>query len=281
MNRTLLMCLALLVTAIPLRPQVPEDPHLTPQYDSANGVYSLSWYGWIGKTYRVQRSADLYTWIYLTGSDLVVGRNTTESVTIPPFDIAPRFFLRLEVGTDLHTIDSDGDGLSDYDEIYVYHTDPYNKDTNGDGVDDNLQVGQPDPNHPGDPTYNQANNTDTDGDGVPNDQDGCPLDPQLHFPRVPETRYALIDLDLLGFPKVSDINDALLLLDTTYHAAKVWNNGQITSIPSLLFQGQDVFWLPRLSNSGKNRDLRLYQSSTGHGGYHMVCIRRLGYTSAL
>lgn len=36
--------------------------------------------------------------------------------------------------------DSDYDGLSDYDEIMIYHTDPLNPDTDGDGVKDGLEV---------------------------------------------------------------------------------------------------------------------------------------------
>ena len=38
------------------------------------------------------------------------------------------------------TKDTDGDGLSDYDEINVYHTSPYLEDTDGDGVSDGVEV---------------------------------------------------------------------------------------------------------------------------------------------
>lgn len=37
-------------------------------------------------------------------------------------------------------IDSDGDGLSDYEEINIYGTDPYNPDTDGDGMNDGDEV---------------------------------------------------------------------------------------------------------------------------------------------
>lgn len=40
----------------------------------------------------------------------------------------------------LKTIDTDGDGFFDYDEIYVYHTSPYLKDTDSDGYDDKQEV---------------------------------------------------------------------------------------------------------------------------------------------
>lgn len=36
--------------------------------------------------------------------------------------------------------DTDGDGLSDYDELYIYHTSPYLKDTDSDGYDDKTEV---------------------------------------------------------------------------------------------------------------------------------------------
>ncbi|MCC5915284.1 MAG: OmpA family protein [Balneolaceae bacterium] len=60
-------------------------------------------------------------------------------------------------GTDPLNPDTDGDGLSDYDEIYVYGTDPLNPDTDGDGLSDGDEVNVygTDPLDP-----------DTDGDGL-------------------------------------------------------------------------------------------------------------------
>lgn len=40
----------------------------------------------------------------------------------------------------LKKIDSDNDGLSDFDEINIYKTDPNNKDTDGDGIDDCTEI---------------------------------------------------------------------------------------------------------------------------------------------
>ncbi|MCC5908780.1 MAG: OmpA family protein [Balneolaceae bacterium] len=68
--------------------------------------------------------------------------------------------------------DSDGDGLSDYDEIYIYGTDPLNPDTDGDGLTDyeEIYVYGTDPLNP-----------DTDGDGFSDGQEvemgTDPLDP--------------------------------------------------------------------------------------------------------
>ncbi len=49
----------------------------------------------------------------------------------------------------LKTKDTDGDTLSDYDELYSYHTSPYLKDSDGDGTPDNEEIKSgDDPNCP-------------------------------------------------------------------------------------------------------------------------------------
>ena len=40
----------------------------------------------------------------------------------------------------LHTLDSDGDGISDFDEVYIYYTNPKNNDTDGDGYSDGYEI---------------------------------------------------------------------------------------------------------------------------------------------
>ena len=54
-------------------------------------------------------------------------------------------------------IDSDGDGLTDFDELNIYGTDPNNPDTDGDGLKDGEEVKR----YKTDPL-----NPDTDGDGL-------------------------------------------------------------------------------------------------------------------
>ena len=51
--------------------------------------------------------------------------------------------------TDLSKKDSDGDGLSDYNETNIYRTSPYLEDSDSDGINDNLEIAQEtDPNCP-------------------------------------------------------------------------------------------------------------------------------------
>jgi lipoprotein-anchoring transpeptidase ErfK/SrfK len=49
-------------------------------------------------------------------------------------------FALLGRGALAATLDTDKDGLSDYDEINLYKTDPKNADTDGDGYPDGLEV---------------------------------------------------------------------------------------------------------------------------------------------
>lgn len=71
-------------------------------------------------------------------------------------------------------VDSDGDGLSDFDEVYNFGTDPLNPDSNGDGVNDsNDPSSQADSDNDGLTDFVEGHfgtdpqNADTDGDGLP------------------------------------------------------------------------------------------------------------------
>ena len=44
--------------------------------------------------------------------------------------------IELKIGTDPFNVDSDNDGLSDGDEVKIYGTNPLNPDTDMDGLDD-------------------------------------------------------------------------------------------------------------------------------------------------
>ena len=76
--------------------------------------------------------------------------------------------------------DSDGDGLTDAEEILVHGTDPLRADTDGDGLPDGAEIAAgTDPLNP-----------DTDRDGIPDGFDTAPLDPALPAPPASGMTYA-------------------------------------------------------------------------------------------
>jgi outer membrane protein OmpA-like peptidoglycan-associated protein len=66
-----------------------------------------------------------------------------------------------QLGTDPHNADTDGDGLTDGEEVHQYHTNPLKADSDGDGLSDGDEVNKYKTN---------PNKADTDGDGL-NDKD--------------------------------------------------------------------------------------------------------------
>ena len=80
----------------------------------------------------------------------------------------------MELGTDPFNPDTDGDGLTDGEEVKIYHTNPLNPDTDGDGLSDGAEVHV---------YHTDPLNPDTDGGGVSDGheviEDGTnPLDPK-------------------------------------------------------------------------------------------------------
>lgn len=67
-----------------------------------------------------------------------------------------------ELGTNPNNPDTDGDGLTDGQEVLVYHTNPLKADTDGDGLSDadEVLIWKTDPLNP-----------DTDGDGYPDGEE--------------------------------------------------------------------------------------------------------------
>jgi len=96
----------------------------------------------------------------------------------------------ITLGTNPHATDSDGDGLNDYVEINIHHTDPLNADSDGDGLNDGVEVNtygtsplNPDTDSDGLSDRQEITlgtdplNADTDGDGVNDNADVFPFDP--------------------------------------------------------------------------------------------------------
>lgn len=78
-----------------------------------------------------------------------------DNLNIPPLNVnvAPALAPQDDPNS---MLDTDGDGLTDYQEVHIYHTDPLKADTDGDGLSDRDEVitWKTDPLNP-----------DTDGDG--------------------------------------------------------------------------------------------------------------------
>ncbi len=71
----------------------------------------------------------------------------------------------------LQTMDTDGDGLTDFDELYVYGTSPYLKDSDSDTFDDNEEIDQGfDPNCPKGQDCRGTANTETNTNSNTNSQ---------------------------------------------------------------------------------------------------------------
>ena len=128
--------------------------------------------------------------------------------------------------------DTDGDGLSNIDEITIYFTDPNNSDTDGDGLSDGDEVNtfgtlpkvrdsDGDGLTDGEEVSifgTNPNKRDTDGDGVDDGHDRFPLDPSKGIPLAPIMELLLLqpitsagDLNLDGC--VDRVDLTLLLAD--------------------------------------------------------------------
>ncbi len=93
-----------------------------------------------------------------------------------PGSIVPGLSLtfNLGMGTSAADADTDCDGLSDYDELNIYGTDPLQPDTDGDGLSDGWEVAnQFDPNvhNVGDGIAGNDPGDDPDGDGLTNSEE--------------------------------------------------------------------------------------------------------------
>ena len=131
------------------------------------GEKVIVWYGYVGRSYFLQVSDPndhLRKW---TWAPIIEGGND-EDISHEVEGTADKGFFRLKYtdqvpgfGETLDTADFDGDGLTNWDEINIYHTDPLNSDTDGDGLSDyeEVKIYQTDPLNP-----------DTNNDGI-NDGD--------------------------------------------------------------------------------------------------------------
>lgn len=165
MKRAILMACVGLVSTVLLPAQNPGDPNegSRVQWDAANGIWRLKWWGKAGRTYFIQHSDNLaepWQWVPVieSGHGSVREWGFTTS--------GDRFFLRLRhtdaPTTDLENGDFDGDGLGNMEELLL-GTDPLKADTDGDGIPDGWEV-----EHGLNPFESADAALDGDGDGLDN-----------------------------------------------------------------------------------------------------------------
>jgi len=144
MRQVFLTALVALGLLCPVLAQAPQPQPILSQ--GASNTWNLDWEGVYGRGYFLQHSDDLVNWQYFPLMEMGWGS------TIPYgfASSAERFFVRLRYSddtTDFYWGDYDGDGLSNWEEIFIHGTDPFNADTDGDGVPDGAEIGEgTDPN---------------------------------------------------------------------------------------------------------------------------------------
>ena len=78
--------------------------------------------------------------------------DTTKTVTTPSTNTV--YMASIYTNNDLYNKDTDHDTLADFEEVYIWHTNPNKADTDGDGYLDNTEIPNGyDPNGPGRKTY--------------------------------------------------------------------------------------------------------------------------------
>jgi hypothetical protein len=84
-------------------------------------------------------------------------------ITFIVFVFISLFLANSVLAMEKQNIDSDNDGISDYDETKVYYTDPYSKDTDGDGYIDWQELNEGYSPHNLEKVLLKDNDQDTDG----------------------------------------------------------------------------------------------------------------------
>jgi hypothetical protein len=141
MKRLILIAWMGLVGAGVLTAQSPEDHNegARVEWDAANSLWRIKWWGKAGRTYFIQHSPDLLRpWRWLpevkAGSNSIAEGGFTAS--------GGRAFLRLRYSdiptSDPANADFDGDGLRNLEEVQA-NADPLDPDTDDDGIADGLE----------------------------------------------------------------------------------------------------------------------------------------------
>ena len=124
------------------------------RYISPNLYYEIFNFDYKGSEYEAVENKKFQVLIVNDTPDKLpfISLNQADGLTV---------LQELEYGTSNLLEDTDGDGLTDYDEIFIYGTDPLVADTDGDGLrdGDEIKLGL-------DPLKK-----DSDGDGIPDNEE--------------------------------------------------------------------------------------------------------------
>ena len=143
--------------------------------------------------------------------------------------------------TDPYNPDTDGDGLTDYEELKIYHSSPANSDTDGDGWSDKKEIEE----------KTSCQRPDTDGDGIIDSLDRYPMDND-------QDRDGLIDEIEIKFG--TDINnpdtdgDGISDKDEFYRGLNPFGEGLIDSDKDGLLDIDEIFYKTDRFNSDTDGD---------------------------
>lgn len=257
---------ALFLTAATLVPlaeaQTPDDSNEGSrlEWDAANSIWRFKWWGRQGRTYFIQHSDNLQTWLWLPlvepGNHAVREWGFTST--------GSKFFLRLvytdQPSSDPENDDFDGDGVSNLAEVMQGTSPLRTADSDGDGLPNDWEIatgldpqsGSGSNGATGDVDQDGLTNeeeaalatnpqvADTDGDGLSDSQDAVPTNAIMKVKAAPEVSYAIVDLGAsLDVGSLRGLNDRGEVLFSKYVnnpspgkvVAKLWSSGNFYELP--------------------------------------------------
>ena len=158
-------------------------------------------------------------------------------------------------GPGANTGDFDGDGSLDINEL-ANNTNPTNKDTDGDGLNDNVETGTGIFVNAGDAGTNPRN-IDSDGDGL---SDGQEVTGSLHYPK------AVIGLNPKFYYRLDETSTSAGVIDAMGSAAPGSYNGDYINGPAMVGGPGPVeaFGGIALPGVGGAANLAHYSNNAGH-----------------
>jgi hypothetical protein len=135
-----------IVGSDPFVADVPWQRLESPLPATGPGSFTLTFRSLAAMRYQVQQSTDLINWqsaplvTPASGNGQLWGDGSVMAVTIDTGTADKKFFRAGLLLTDGGALDSDGDGLPDWYEEFMFHTDISNIDTDGDGISDLQEV---------------------------------------------------------------------------------------------------------------------------------------------